>query len=54
LEAIGGPIIKPGFTMKGKIRVLGLESDCSVDLKPNEVSFTNHITAKAVIIRFIE
>lgn len=37
LEAIGGPIIKPGFTMRGKIRVLGLESDCSVNLKANEV-----------------
>ena len=37
LRKFGGPVLQPGFLLKGKISVLGIETNGEISLLPKEV-----------------
>ena len=37
LRKLGGPVLQPGFTMKGKMSVMGIETTGAISLSPKEV-----------------
>ena len=37
LRKLGGPVLHPGFIMKGKMSVMGIETTGAISLSPKEV-----------------
>lgn len=43
LKELGGPVLQPGFTLKGKMSLLGIETTGAISLLPKDVSLTGNL-----------
>ena len=50
LSELGGPVLHPGFNLRGKMSVLGIETTGAISLLPKEVCSTDSFFAKTTCI----
>ena len=43
LREFGGPVLEPGFILKGKMSVMGIETTGAISLLPREVCLTANL-----------